>query len=635
MNKGVSIFLIMTMLAGGLFFPVPRAAAQSGKVVESILNTGIDPICDGFSAVKDAISGKKDEYVNKGKDELKKEGKEQAKKEIADELGKELGIEFDSAVPTRDVTKDEKIAAVQKNTEEIKATDTKLSCKEFLRKTLLSSLKKYILDRMANDIIKWIQNGESPRFVENTGEFFADAGKAAVGELAQEVGLGFLCKPYNLQVQLSLLAPQPFSERTRCTLDDIESNFDNFKRNFSSAGWLGYNELLKPANNRWGVQLLTQDELINRQYAKQEAAKVQLMASQGFLGTSRCVAWSFIDLRTQKNSRFVVNDVNPEDYGFDNWPVPDPNTDPALSKELNTLLPPDTDRIPSDKTASLLGNIPPNLVSGKYTWKCDKREVTTPGRTVADTLTRGITAEIDYVANSEDLTNYLAMFADAAISRLTKEAVGGIKDLYKGGNTDSPPQGSIVSVCDDYMNVDSVTGVRTESPLSRHCRSVDAEGQNVLSASVKNVARSLDDIELVASSTERGIARARAANNELVALLGTPTGNPGESLIACLIARNQLSGVATASGTLDNALTKTKTELDREEQALINIKASLADVKTRYQNLGVVDDSYVSRVLELKSDILELRGQAASVLELIEADLSNYRSQYEACLLSN
>lgn len=154
---------------------------------------------------------------------------------------------------------------------------------EIIRPALLATLKKQVLDVMVDQIITYIQGGGKPKFVSDWKEFAEDAGQVAVGELAKEAELGFLCSPFSLQIQLALLPVETFSQRSDCTLDDIIGNVQAFQDDFRNGGWIAYGSAWQPQNTFYGALLIAAQELENRRGAAALAAVREGLANGGFL----------------------------------------------------------------------------------------------------------------------------------------------------------------------------------------------------------------------------------------------------------------------------------------------------------------------------------------------------------------
>ncbi len=161
---------------------------------------------------------------------------------------------------------------------------------DFVKILIGQALKKVLLDRLVDAITGWFQRGRQGKIVEDWGKFFEEAKQGAVGEIAQELGAGFLCQPFNLQVRLLLTPVKKFSQDITCTLNQITDNINGFLDDFSKGGWLVYNELNYPQNNFYGATLLAWDEAIERQKRAEQAARDEAIAGQGFLSFKKCDA---------------------------------------------------------------------------------------------------------------------------------------------------------------------------------------------------------------------------------------------------------------------------------------------------------------------------------------------------------
>ncbi len=168
------------------------------------------------------------------------------------------------------------------------SSETSQTFFEWAQTFVLETLKKRILDMMVDQIVVWIQGGGKPKFITNWGDFLAEAGNAAVGDLAKELGLGFLCSPFSLQIQIGLLPVQRFSKRASCTLDKIVSNINGFYANFRNGGWIAYSSAWEPQNNFAGASLIVDAEVARRREKAESSAYAEAQAGHGFLSTKKC-----------------------------------------------------------------------------------------------------------------------------------------------------------------------------------------------------------------------------------------------------------------------------------------------------------------------------------------------------------
>ena len=100
--------------------------------------------------------------------------------------------------------------------------------KEDLMKALRDVVAKRIIDYMVDQTITWIQGGGKPQFVSDWNGFLQTAGNIAFDQVVKDIGLAWICSPFKLQVQLSLIRPGPFSQQLNCTLDRVVANIENF-----------------------------------------------------------------------------------------------------------------------------------------------------------------------------------------------------------------------------------------------------------------------------------------------------------------------------------------------------------------------------------------------------------------------
>ena len=232
-----------------------------------------------------------------------------------------------------------------------------------LEKLALETLKKRLLDTMVDQIIVWIQGGGTPKFVQDFGGTVEDAANAAVGDVVEEIGLGRICQPFKLPLQLIVGQTARFSQQVSCTLDQIVDNFEGFYDDFRAGGWIGFNELIKPQNNYYGVLISTLEETDTRAAMAREAKSKEIQAGQGFLSQKECLEWSF--------SGYDIN-----------------TNDPITSKRVTSSQFPfyDPQNPPQPDSSQFYGE-----------WKCTNNIVTTPGTTIAHGLEKALYSDFDYL----------------------------------------------------------------------------------------------------------------------------------------------------------------------------------------------------------------------------------------------
>ncbi len=156
-------------------------------------------------------------------------------------------------------------------------------------KIMRDIVAKRIMDYIVDETVQWIQGGGEPKFVTDWNGFLNDAFQAGVGDVIQQTNLAWLCKPFGLQLRISLLPIPKFSQRVTCTLDDIVSNIQNFYDDFQNGSWIAYEQSWWPENNYYGTLYMTMDEMMIRGAQQQQAAQNEALAGKGFLSVKKCV----------------------------------------------------------------------------------------------------------------------------------------------------------------------------------------------------------------------------------------------------------------------------------------------------------------------------------------------------------
>jgi hypothetical protein len=252
--------------------------------------------------------------------------------------------------------------------------------KEDLVRGLRDVIAKRIIDYIVDQTIVWIQGGGKPKFVTDWDGFLKDAANIAFDQVIKDVGSAWLCSPFKLQVQLSLLPVQRFRQRIECTLDDVVKNIEDFYRDFEKGGWIAYNEAWQPQNNYYGQIIIIHDEMLVRAAKKTEAAKSEAQTGKGFLSEKRCVDWSSEGLQSCVDSGESFEDC---------------------------------------KKAA-----------------CMAEKIVTPGAIVGEAAKSAVTSDKDWAANIQSWT---AALINAVINRLVKEGIGLMKGSGEGEGTSYYP----------------------------------------------------------------------------------------------------------------------------------------------------------------------------------------------------
>jgi len=161
---------------------------------------------------------------------------------------------------------------------------------EWAAGVMLNILLHQLLAMITNDIVNWIENGKTPRFMsEGIGSYLKDAADNATGNfIDQYLGAGWLCEEFDLDIKLALLDVPTFETQAKCSLSDIVDNVSDFYDDFSKGGWVGWIELTKPQNNFYGALLLAQDEKNRVEEEAKIEAETDAQMGEGFLGMKDC-----------------------------------------------------------------------------------------------------------------------------------------------------------------------------------------------------------------------------------------------------------------------------------------------------------------------------------------------------------
>ena len=160
---------------------------------------------------------------------------------------------------------------------------------DFMLDTRVEILKKRLLDMVVDQIVASIIGGEKPFFIQDWRAFFAQYVNIVTGDIVEAAGLGVVCRPFGIQLQLALFQPPFFTNQITCTLDQIVGNITNFYEDFRAGGFLAYQEIWNPQNNFYGALLIAMNEKQERIASELYAAGHEAVAGGGFLGVRKCV----------------------------------------------------------------------------------------------------------------------------------------------------------------------------------------------------------------------------------------------------------------------------------------------------------------------------------------------------------
>lgn len=251
------------------------------------------------------------------------------------------------------------------------------------------ALRKMLLRMLVNDIINWIQGNGKPRFVQDWQGFLKTAADKAGGQFVdQYLQAGFLCEPFQPQLQFALSAVPTFDESVKCSLSDMGRNISNFFANFSNGGWKSWITVTETQNNIYGAYLMAMDKKMEVMSEAAKAAENEGLASQGFLGDKVCTK-----LYEQANPKNVVEAYN--------------------------------DPTPQDQ-------MPPG-------WVCAEWSTVTPGSIAADATQQAVTIDIPWLISAQEFRAYASAIIDAFVNRVFKEGLALLRTNSYPYSSPSPP----------------------------------------------------------------------------------------------------------------------------------------------------------------------------------------------------
>ncbi|MEI6345650.1 MAG: hypothetical protein WCO79_00195 [bacterium] len=152
---------------------------------------------------------------------------------------------------------------------------------------IVKTLSRAVVHALVSSIIDWINRGfeGGPTFVTDPAGFFGKIADQEIGRMIDGSGLGFVCDPFRLQLQLSFLRERDrYTAPSRCSITGIVKNLQGFVGgDFSQGGWPGWISMTSQAqNNPFGSQLMGEEIVAARVTSRQNTAKVTLDWGKGF-----------------------------------------------------------------------------------------------------------------------------------------------------------------------------------------------------------------------------------------------------------------------------------------------------------------------------------------------------------------
>lgn len=192
-----------------------------------------------------------------------------------------------------------------------------IELKEFVFDGLAWTAANVIIDKFADSLVVWIQNGfeGSPMFLSDPEGFFKDTANDISGAIINDLNMNWLCDSLGkFRFDLAFFLPGTSRSQYACTFEDIANNFKDTASRDSLGDWIDVNVNVSqqnivrrfgddfrnggfwmwlatadPKNNQLGRTLTT----ANSVYAVSEQAKNRerfgLSINGGFFGMRKCV----------------------------------------------------------------------------------------------------------------------------------------------------------------------------------------------------------------------------------------------------------------------------------------------------------------------------------------------------------
>jgi len=201
-----------------------------------------------------------------------------------------------------EVTKD--IATTKAGVKKVQESTSSINTNDTCLKSIGRAVIKMLLQKITKSTVEWINGGMdgSPKFIENSGDFFGDIAKNEILQFGIEINDPELFPFGQAFMQNQAIAFQNhFADNAQYSLDKMiqdtnpESGFtaQTFQADFSKGGWGAWEALTQvPANNPFGFNLMASNELQRRLEGTSQSTAQEirdnLKEAGGYLGTQKC-----------------------------------------------------------------------------------------------------------------------------------------------------------------------------------------------------------------------------------------------------------------------------------------------------------------------------------------------------------
>jgi hypothetical protein len=151
--------------------------------------------------------------------------------------------------------------------------------------TIATAMAKVLLSSITDSMVDWAQNGfpnGGPSFAKNLNRTMQNVADGEIANFFTSLTGVNICDPANVSFLLSLNKIQTPQNQYACTLTMARANFEAFKQNFESGGWMAYNEALGEQNNPIGFAIKASADVTTKTNNKQNLLMQELGWGNGF-----------------------------------------------------------------------------------------------------------------------------------------------------------------------------------------------------------------------------------------------------------------------------------------------------------------------------------------------------------------
>ncbi|MES2436448.1 MAG: immunoglobulin-like domain-containing protein [Patescibacteria group bacterium] len=282
--------------------------------------------------------------------------------------------------------------------------------KDCILDSLLQPVVKMVIAKVTDSLVTWINSGfnGSPSFVTDPQQLFIDAADQVAGEFILGSPLGFMCKPFQIDIKIALALnysyQNQYAEQAQCTLTQVVQNVDKFYQDFDEGGWAGWFEMTqKPKNTYQGAYLSAQSELAVRIGDKNLLEEMKLNWGGGFLSWTEC--------KRKDNTTYT-------EYGGSKNPPTQPGKKPARVFKTD---------------------------------EGDNCEIKTPGSTIGESLNQALGIEKDQLGFVDSFEKLYYALANQIFTRTIAGAHGLLGSTGHGNTGNGGTTRPFDNLRDDYL----------------------------------------------------------------------------------------------------------------------------------------------------------------------------------------